>query len=533
MNPYLTKRGRWLFVCGALCLVVGALAHQPVLVGLAMVPLGLLIRGAWTVLNGSWVADQRRVSCRIEEPGGGETSGVLRVGQRRAVTCWLSNHSEVDLRISAWSPRVEGSLEVEVQEVGERGLKIDGQQAKGVVMEMLARGVGRGSIQGVDIAVGDALGLLESGDYIDCIEVVECRPSASSSRRAERLGGGGSRRESEARWSRAGADGMDFRELRDYQPGDSLRSIAWKATMRQQRLISRDYEIEEGRREAIAIDISTSMKVGAVGESKFDQAVEIAHRWSQAWLDEGREVGLWSFDHDIYGGVEWGRGRQQLKRIGRHLVELRYPVDRERTALDDEALVAATADYLRVQERLNFREASGNVDEALLDRWLRAVERRERRRGPGAEAGYGVYGERPNRVRRFWRHRGMAPAPPSELRAGAKEWGLVEVIKRGALGRRSADRLSVISDLCGVRDVEPLRQPIRVARSRGIEVRWLVPFSPDYRSLKWVEGMREGLIADLFRGEEATARREVAHQLEALDTEVIWWGPQISWRRNV
>ncbi|MED5388865.1 MAG: DUF58 domain-containing protein, partial [Pseudomonadota bacterium] len=40
-------------------------------------------------------------------------------------------------------------------------------------------------------------------------------------------------------------EGMEFHQLREYHPGDSLRQIDWKATARRRSLISREYQDEQ------------------------------------------------------------------------------------------------------------------------------------------------------------------------------------------------------------------------------------------------------------------------------------------------
>ncbi len=532
MSPHLTQRGKWLFASGAVFVVVGAMANQALVVGFGMVAVALIVVAAWRVLMPIWLAEQRLLAGEFEGHGEGWSHRQMTLGERWRATWWITNRSHRAVRIRGLWVRSEGVLSTQGIDGPYEGLVVQGGQAKGLALEVVGEAVGWGSIQGVDVVMGDALGLVETRDYLGGIEVIACRPSAVESASLSSLHGGSRPLDREVKASRRGAEGMNFKELRDYQSGDSLRSIAWKATMRQQRLISRDFEIEEGRREALGLDISTSMKAGPMGSSKFDQALEVVYRLSQAWLAGGREVGLWSFDHDVFGGVACDLGRGQLRRIGRHLTQVRYPLDRERTALDDEEMMEATADYLRVQERLDFRRGGDEVDQGLLERWMHAVERRERGRLGDWELGTEPVGQATlSRVRQFWYYRGLAPAPPSELRAGTKEWGLAELIKASALdGRVGVDRLTIVSDLCGVRDIDPLRGPLRVAQRRGVEVRWVVPFTPKYRSPDAITGVRQGVMVDLFAGEEARERSQLARRLEALGTPVSWMEPASPWR---
>ena len=49
-------------------------------------------------------------------------------------------------------------------------------------------------------------------------------------------------------------EGMEFHQLREYQPGDSLRQIDWKATSRRQTPISREYQDEQNQQIVVMLD---------------------------------------------------------------------------------------------------------------------------------------------------------------------------------------------------------------------------------------------------------------------------------------
>ena len=47
--------------------------------------------------------------------------------------------------------------------------------------------------------------------------------------------------------SRLRGRGLNFEEMRDYLPGDDIRSIDWKATARHEEMISREYVVERNQ----------------------------------------------------------------------------------------------------------------------------------------------------------------------------------------------------------------------------------------------------------------------------------------------
>ncbi|MCH8905773.1 MAG: DUF58 domain-containing protein, partial [Candidatus Heimdallarchaeota archaeon] len=57
--------------------------------------------------------------------------------------------------------------------------------------------------------------------------------------------------------------GTEFADLRDYQQGDELRHIDWRATAKKyQSLVVRDYEVERNTNVVLLLDASGSMMLG-------------------------------------------------------------------------------------------------------------------------------------------------------------------------------------------------------------------------------------------------------------------------------
>ncbi|RKZ28572.1 DUF58 domain-containing protein, partial [bacterium] len=70
--------------------------------------------------------------------------------------------------------------------------------------------------------------------------------------------------------------GMDFSEVREYQPGDDVRTIDWNVTARMGRPYVKLFEEERELTVVIAADMSRSSVFGTVNEIKREIAVEIA-----------------------------------------------------------------------------------------------------------------------------------------------------------------------------------------------------------------------------------------------------------------
>jgi uncharacterized protein (DUF58 family) len=97
-------------------------------------------------------------------------------------------------------------------------------------------------------------------------------------------------------------EGMEFHQLREYREGDSLRQIDWKATTRQRKLISRDYQDERDQRLVFLLDCSRRMRAQDKQISHFDQALNSLMLLAHVALKQGDSVGAMSFGHAAAGG---------------------------------------------------------------------------------------------------------------------------------------------------------------------------------------------------------------------------------------
>lgn len=111
--------------------------------------------------------------------------------------------------------------------------------------------------------------------------------------------------------------GTDFRQLSDYRTGDSLHHIDWKATLRQQRPIVREYQDDRDQCVLFLLDCGRRMRAdetdadpdaqtppdgaingamgGTISGSHFDEALNALMLLSYVALKDGDEVGAMTF----------------------------------------------------------------------------------------------------------------------------------------------------------------------------------------------------------------------------------------------
>jgi uncharacterized protein (DUF58 family) len=91
--------------------------------------------------------------------------------------------------------------------------------------------------------------------------------------------------------------GSELLDLRDYRPGDPPKRIAWKASARRDRLITRELESEVPIRCTLFVDVSDAVRLGPPGENALAELTTVAATVAQAAAGNRDLVGLAVCDH--------------------------------------------------------------------------------------------------------------------------------------------------------------------------------------------------------------------------------------------
>lgn len=99
-------------------------------------------------------------------------------------------------------------------------------------------------------------------------------------------------------------EGTDFKELTEYRPGESLRHIDWKATLKLQRPIVREFQDERDQNVVFLLDCGRRMRADETGAegvpalSHFDHALNAVMLLAYVALKQGDAVGALTFGHE-------------------------------------------------------------------------------------------------------------------------------------------------------------------------------------------------------------------------------------------
>jgi len=98
--------------------------------------------------------------------------------------------------------------------------------------------------------------------------------------------------------SRHFGNSVEFRQHRQYVPGDDPRSVDWKVWAKQDRLYVKQYEVDTNLRLTILLDASQSMRYGSGAMTKYDYACTAAASLAYLALRQQDAVGCMMFDQN-------------------------------------------------------------------------------------------------------------------------------------------------------------------------------------------------------------------------------------------
>lgn len=117
--------------------------------------------------------------------------------------------------------------------------------------------------------------------------------------------------------------GVDFTDLREYEPGDDLRHIEWNVTARLDTPYVREYVEDREVTAWLLLDHSASMDFGPVGRQKDLVLAEIATTVAHILTRGGSRVGAVLFDAGVTAVIPPASGRNQVLRIAKALLDQR------------------------------------------------------------------------------------------------------------------------------------------------------------------------------------------------------------------
>ena len=114
--------------------------------------------------------------------------------------------------------------------------------------------------------------------------------------------------------------GMNFDEVREYQPGDDVRSIDWNVTARMNHPFVKKFVEERELTLMLLVDVSGSGLFGSRGQSKRELAAEIASVLAFSAIRNNDKVGLLLFSDEVEKFIPPRKGRRHVLRVIREVL---------------------------------------------------------------------------------------------------------------------------------------------------------------------------------------------------------------------
>ncbi|WP_397569809.1 DUF58 domain-containing protein [Schlesneria sp. T3-172] len=114
--------------------------------------------------------------------------------------------------------------------------------------------------------------------------------------------------------------GMEFNAVREYVPGDEIRSIDWNVTARAGSPFVKTFCEERELTVLLLIDVSASGAFGSQQRSKMETAIEVAAVLMFTALKNNDKVGVLFFADDVIKYIPPRKGRANVLRLIRELL---------------------------------------------------------------------------------------------------------------------------------------------------------------------------------------------------------------------
>lgn len=163
--------------------------------------------------------------------------------------------------------------------------------------------------------------------------------------------------------------GIEFEEVREYQPGDDIRSIDWNVTARHGRPFVKRFREERELTVMLLVDASGSQAFGTAGQLKRELVTEIGATLAFSAITNNDKVGLIAFSDEIELHVKPAKGTRHVLRVIRDLLSFQP----KRTGTN---IGAALEHFNRVMRRRSVVFIISDFEDAGYEKQLRVVRRR-------------------------------------------------------------------------------------------------------------------------------------------------------------
>ena len=527
MQLYPTRPAAHLAIAAVAVSAVGVLAGSPAVVGW-----GGAILVAVAIARAVTLVSVARIRAAGFEMLWSQTRRVVRTvrGTEIEIEAEVRNRDTLAARYvklrALSSPNLDVTLEPAAGEVDAGGrLKVK--------VKVRTPRVGQHGVYGLALEVRGAPGMFEVPLTFANPYGIEVAPRPLSAYLHAGRGGPSLLMAPSGRAGRLRGDGTSLRELREHQPGDPFRRIAWRATARRGKLLVREFEREERDVVWVLLDVSVELWAGPVGRAPLDLLIDEAAAIVARHLARGDRVGLVVYAHDTRLTILPDSGSGQAQKVLHALVTAGQTIDSSRSDLDELDVAVRVIEHLRPLDDRGLAD----VRRGDLDKLAQRADSMRHRAPFRAKAPEGRT-PRDATLRRYLACFGIDAPPKASSDKHATAEALLSILGGIARGKPRPSLVHVLGGPVEAQVNERLAQVIGRLRRSGTIVSWALPFYepaltppwtsrgatddeddtrlPDVVSLDVVAPS----VADAVRFRAAVAQRRAEAQLSKLGVRV-------------
>lgn len=474
MQLYPTRTAAHLAIAGVVMVGVGTAAREPAIVAWGgAILLAVAIARAVTLVSVSriraagfemlWSGPKRMVragrgsTIEIEAEVRNRDNLAARYVKLRAIA---SSQLEVTIEPSAGEVPAAGRLKV--------------------LVKVQAPRVGHHGVHGLALEVHGASGLFEVPLTFANPYGIEVLPRPFATYLMQPRGGRSHLVASSGRPGRKRGEGSDLRELREHQPGDPFRRIAWKASARRGTLLVRDFEREERDVVWLVLEASVDQWAGPVGRAPLDLAIDEVASVATRHLARGDRVGLFLVAAGLRLAIPPDQGPAQASKIAHALTVGCATYDAERSDLDEADVAVRVLEHLRPLDPRGLSD----VRRGDLDR-LAARADAVRARAPFSALLPLGRSHRDRTLRRYLASFGIDSPPRIETDRRDAGAALVEALTHIARTKPRASLVHVVASPPDERQAQTLGEAFQRIKRSGAALTWSSPSIESALSPPW------------------------------------------------
>lgn len=371
----LTTRGWWFLFVDIVLLAVGAFWIPNFTVVPALIAGTLLVWFVyeWVLFHTKSNAAVARLRVRRWVLQGGRPTPMLWAGQPFEVRVRVQHNGLVTVEYAVIEDRLPAAADV-LEGDPERVTALRSGEPCDVLYTLRCPAAGVLRFEGVKVRVADLNGFFYRRVFLrDPVEFLVLPPLVNdegrqrANKRFNNLPPPGIHR------LRRPGSGDELLDLRDYRPGDPPKMIAWKASARKDKLITKEFENDVPVRCVLFLDTSDSVRLGPPGNTLLTRMAGIAAVVAQASAANRDLVGLTTFDDETATRSKSARTQTHMIQVLRQLAEVSALQPGTRgvplEALVGRAHPLAHELYPEVMKRANNSVPLGRSWIPLLDKW--------------------------------------------------------------------------------------------------------------------------------------------------------------------